>query len=83
MAVFTVLVSFPRQLFVSLLATRRSLEGRGSKFDDCQLPIGRDVVKDLPGTRRPTDDEPVNFLAVGHTEQKHLFVARLIAGTGC
>ena len=77
------LVSSPRQLFVSLLATRRSLEGHGSKFDDCQLPIGRDVVKDLPGTRRPTDDEPVNFLAVGHTEQKHLFVARLIAGTGC
>ena len=83
MAVFTVLVSFPRQLFVSLLATRRSLEGRGSKFDDCQLPIGQDVVKGLPDTRRPTDDDPVDFLAVGHTEQKHLFVARLIAGTGC
>ena len=56
------------------LATRRSLEGRGSKFDDCQLPIGQDVVKGLLDARRPTDDEPVNFLAVRHTEQEHLLV---------
>ena len=77
------LVCFPRQLFVSLLTTRRALEGRGTEFDDCQLPIGQDVVKGLLDARRPTDDEPVNFLAVRHTEQEHLLVARLIAGTGC